>query len=240
MLHALPFSKATYLIYVALLEQDGYINRAICGSMSSKNSGAYSRTKNWLLGDLLPTRVKELVSEGYEVVHVGLVATMPKPDVIHRHPETRCWVLLLELMFSVFFWTFWQAADKDLDEREQHFLAAAYEFDLDEFDYEGCCTHSSLAEGPSGLNLSVAERAQHEEERRARSRRPNMSEEQLEKVRAYQRVENMTEEQIMKQNSKRDRLTEAEKDKRQFDWLNEILQGLSRMGLELQVCSLLC
>ena len=45
----------------------------------------------------------------------------------------------------------------------------------------------------------------------------------------------MTEDQIMKQNSKRDRLTEAEKDKRQFDWLNEILHGMSRMGLELRV-----
>ncbi|KAK5088044.1 Heat shock protein ssb1 [Lithohypha guttulata] len=143
-----------------------------------------------------------LLKRGYKIVHLALVAALPKPD-IEYHPNTRCFVLTNELIFTVAFWTIWQSEQKDWDARELHYLRDACDYAIDKLDFQGVNGHSPWNDGVKGLELTPAEILERAEHIRAQNRQENLTEEAAERRRAYKRVENMTEEQIERRRASR-------------------------------------
>ena len=121
--------------------------RVYTGSATSATGGAQRRFLQYdnEYEKFMPTYVWKALEEGYTMSHQGLLCWSPKPiaaaalDV----PVNRLVFLALEAVFAYIFWTM-------RDDNGKYDMAHICPWKLDVFEYDGLCSHCSLAEPVHG------------------------------------------------------------------------------------------
>ncbi|KAK4951906.1 carbamoyl-phosphate synthase (glutamine-hydrolyzing) cpa2 [Elasticomyces elasticus] len=159
-------------VYLVVLEKAGRRPRIYIGSGTQVVGGVASRWQTYARLTGLPRFVQRAIDEGYTITHVGLLcwASIPAPAV--RFP-LRSLFLALEATFSVLLWAM-------VSRTKSYGLPNLCPWDLDAIEYDGCCSHTALAETvvgeEEGLTLEqIAAKAVLADARRSEQRRINRS-----------------------------------------------------------------
>ena len=121
------------------------------GSGTSATHGVSQRLGNYDSHTLVPSRITKVLSEGYTIVHKGLLCSAPIPSATML-PVLRVLFVALEAVFTFVFWAL--SAKTDYGYGMVHICPWA----RDTLKYDGLCSHSALTKRPaSNLSLSPAE-----------------------------------------------------------------------------------
>lgn len=127
-----------WAIYLLVLEKKGCRTLIYMGSGTEATRGVASRFYRYDNGTSLPVHVEEALDDGYTIVHKGLICWVPIPDVGVRHAVVALF-LALEATFSIILWAM-KSRTKDYG------MPHLCPWSLDDMEYDGLCSHSSLAE----------------------------------------------------------------------------------------------
>ncbi|RYP54464.1 hypothetical protein DL768_000770 [Monosporascus sp. mg162] len=101
---AYSVTSKLWAVYVIILENGDGEPRAYTGSATSMVGGVRKRLGDYKRMDIITGGIRELLPKGYEMAHMGLLATAEIPCEVDKH-STRGLFLLLETMFMYGFWT---------------------------------------------------------------------------------------------------------------------------------------
>ncbi|KAG8624186.1 hypothetical protein KVT40_009162 [Elsinoe batatas] len=128
-----------WAVYVIVLEMKGRRPKIYIGSGTEIEVGVRRRLYEYnKKKGRKPKYVQKAIDEGYTITHQGYLCWLPIPE-----PKNEAWaqlaVLALEATFSFYFWA--MNSSKAFD------MAHARRWSLEDFEYDGCCSHSCLLEG---------------------------------------------------------------------------------------------
>ncbi|KAI8159452.1 Pyruvate carboxylase [Colletotrichum sp. SAR 10_86] len=155
-----------WAIYVLVLEKSGSIPKIYIGAGTEKRSGVATRMGQYRRGENYAANVQKALSDGYRIVHMGLLCWMPLPPASARI-RSRCLILILEAAFTLWFWA--MASNT----ANYGMPVSLRPWDPETLEYKGCYGHFSLREGAIELkdDLSSAEINTIEAERRLKNSR---------------------------------------------------------------------
>jgi hypothetical protein len=110
----------------------------------------------------LPQYVKESLDDGFTITHKGFLCIKRKP-VASQFAVVEAVILALEATFSFFFWAM-SSRVKDYS------MSHARGWELNTFEYDGCCSHNSMMEKLVWTELTAEQATTLVAERRQRAR----------------------------------------------------------------------
>lgn len=129
--------------YALVLEKDDAPTLAYFGSGTRTVGGLAARFKNYDDETVLPVHVAKALADGYTVVSKGVLVTSPHPRA--TSPYVRCLLLAMEATFTFLFNGMLPWKNLSMDTRQ------LCPWSLDQFEYEGLCSHNSMIETPAGF-----------------------------------------------------------------------------------------
>ncbi|KAK4948139.1 Non-essential glycogen phosphorylase [Elasticomyces elasticus] len=129
--------------------------RLYIGSATNSLYGIRARWANYDRRTALPFYVAAALDDGFTITHKGRLVSCPRPPPA-LNPVVRILILALEGYFAFAFWTM-RSRTMDCGVGSSIRL-----WDIDQFEYDGACSHSSLLEsGRVDLNLTAEELEEH-------------------------------------------------------------------------------
>jgi hypothetical protein len=129
-------------VYVLTLEKPDSRPELYIGSGTNSRNGIKKRFSNYDNQSSLPTNVKAALADGFIITHKGLLCSFPIPPLGARLVP-RALALALEAAFAIVF--------SALETRTHDYgMPHLCRWSLDDFEYDGLCSHSSLNEGIRG------------------------------------------------------------------------------------------
>lgn len=128
-------------VYAIVLKKPGSRPKVYIGSGTSTRGGVRSRLNQYDQSNpaMIPRFVQKAFNQGYKMTHQGLLVSAHIPPTGTR-VVTRSLFLALEAVFSILFWTMHSR-------KSTYGMPPLCPWSLDDFKYDGCCSHSPLAEG---------------------------------------------------------------------------------------------
>jgi hypothetical protein len=143
-----------WAVYVRVLEKDGHRPKLYIGSATAASGGVSIRLQQYEKPHMRPFLVRLAMSNGYDITYTGLLCWSPIPPT-GTVPISRLVFLALESMFTFIFWALGSKTETDKYGADVTILCP---WPTESLEYDGCCTHNSLTEGPVGdFDLSPAE-----------------------------------------------------------------------------------
>lgn len=136
---SIPITGVSWGVYAIVLEKQGHRPHVYVGSGTHMAKGLFGRLKEYDIRFHLPTKVEELLNEGYTITHKGLFCWAPLPRNAIRL-DVRNLYLIMECTFSLVFWTM-------KSKRDDYGMPHICPWPLKSLTYDGCCTHASMKEG---------------------------------------------------------------------------------------------
>lgn len=133
--------KKHWAVYVVVLEKQGCRGKIYVGSGTEASNGVAVRLANYHNGTLVPRHVAKALSNGYTIVHQGLLCWRPIPI---NAPVVRMLFVLLEATFTFFFWALLAKTENGYG------MIAICPWARHSLEYDGLCSHSPLWEPPVG------------------------------------------------------------------------------------------
>jgi hypothetical protein len=126
-----------WAVYALTLEKPGCQPKVYVGK-STNSGGALVRLADYDTETSLPKYIKAALDNGYTITHKGFLCIKRRPTV-PEYAVVETVILALECTFSFFFWAM-HSKVKD------YAMSHARGWDLDDYEYDGCCSHNPLME----------------------------------------------------------------------------------------------
>ncbi|KIV77516.1 hypothetical protein PV11_09306 [Exophiala sideris] len=88
--------------------------------------------------------VQDSYNEGYILTHVGLLCWAPFPNVVMKKIPLRPAFLLLENVFTLYFWA--------MKSRSKYYIPKICPWPISSLEYNGVCSHNPVPEGITGAD----------------------------------------------------------------------------------------
>jgi hypothetical protein len=134
-----------WAVYAIVLEKKLCRSKLYIGVSTHSEGGVRQRLLQYENLENISTFVHAGMRDGYEITHKGLLCWAPLPTAAARFP-LRVLFLVLETAFSIVFWAMYSRT-KDYG-MPKHLCP----WEMDAFDYDGCCSHPSIGERVEGEN----------------------------------------------------------------------------------------
>jgi hypothetical protein len=134
-------TKGLWGVYLIVLEKIGQRPKIYIGC-SFNIAGMNTRFSSYNNGHAIPHWVQQALYDKYTITYKGVLCWTPIPDPSNRFP-TRALLLLLETVFSVVFWAM-------CSRTKSYGMPVLPSWELDTFEYDGCCGHVAISEGVRG------------------------------------------------------------------------------------------
>jgi hypothetical protein len=159
--------KKHWAIYLLVLEKPGCRHKIYIGSGTDRDRGGAKRFWQYDTKRSLPRYVERALNDGYTIVHKGLLCWSPNPTTAKR-VAVRALFLAIEATISI---VLWAMVSRTKDYGMPHLCP----WSLETMEYDGCCSHTALAEHiageADGLSLEqIAAKEVEKEQRRIEQR----------------------------------------------------------------------
>lgn len=133
-----------WAVYLIVLEAQGRRPKIYIGSGTDARKGVSGRLPIYhdsSTSKILPSHVRNVLRDGYSIVHKGLICWIPLPDA-DSVPILRVVMLVLEAVFTYVFWALHSKTDYGYG------LLHMCPWDWDNLEYDGLCSHNPLTDPP--------------------------------------------------------------------------------------------
>jgi hypothetical protein len=151
-----------WAVYALTLEKPGCRPKVYVGKSTNEDRGAIARMADYDKLITLPQYVKAALDDGYTITHKGFLCVKQRPNP-SQYAVVEAVILALEATFSFFFWAM---HSRVADYKMSH----ARGWDLDAFEYDGCCSHNAMMEGLAWTEITSEQAMRLAAQRKARIR----------------------------------------------------------------------
>jgi len=135
-------NKGKWAVYLILLEKQGHRSKIYVGSGTDAKHGSPTRLVQYDTGVRRPMYVETALRDGFVITRKGLLCTAPIPSAA-LVPSMRALFLAIEATLAFGLWAM-------VSKKSYGFGGDLCTWDRQSLEYDGCCTHCSLAEGVRG------------------------------------------------------------------------------------------
>lgn len=135
-------TRDAWAVYVLVLEKAGCRPVIYIGSGTDKDRGVAGRFYDYKHIYRHPLTMRMLTQSGYTITHKGCLCWSPIPPLNEQY-RFRLFFVAIEAAFSILFWAM-KSRTKD------YYMPNLCPWSLDTVEYDGCCSHIALKEGPRG------------------------------------------------------------------------------------------
>lgn len=141
-------TKGHWAVYCLVLEKDDFRPAIYIGSGTSASRGVAKRFYQYDTKSVLPKYVELALNDGFVITHKGLLCWCPTPSVLTRFAY-RCLFVLIEAVLSMALWA--------MRSRTDHGLPRISDWIIEDLEYDGLCSHSSIHEGIRGEDFGLTD-----------------------------------------------------------------------------------